>query len=110
LGELFPGLSFNEQLRRAWLTEGRLCSIANEIASTTDQRCAQEYLMPQITRMPNATVVGFGGKAQKYLKSLRIDFVSAYAMAPPGANHRPARPSWEAAIAQVQDRRASRFG
>jgi hypothetical protein len=35
LHELFPGLSFDEQLRRVWLTEGRLCSIAKEIGSST---------------------------------------------------------------------------
>lgn len=105
MNELFPDLSFDDQLDRVWLTEGRLCSIANEIGSTTDHLCAKDYLAKQIEMMPNATVVGFGGKAQKYLQRLGGEFLTAYAMAPPGANHRPARPSWDAAISEIKARR-----
>ena len=51
--------------------------------------------------MPQAVVIGFGGKAQAYLSTLKVDHIAAYALAPPGANHRPARPSWDAAVKAV---------
>lgn len=103
--QLYPELSFDEQLRRVWMTEGRLCSIDNEIGGTTDKTCAKNYLRRQIGLFPNAVVVGFGGKAQKYLSGLGLDYISAYALSPPGANHIPARPSWNAAIENVRSRR-----
>lgn len=104
MSQLYPEMTFEEQLRRVWLTEGRLCSIDNEIGSTKDRKCAANYLVRQIELLPNATVVAFGGKAKHYLKGLGVDFIGAYALAPPGANHRPARPSWEAAIAEIERR------
>lgn len=58
--------------------------------------------------LSNATVVAFGSKAKHYLSGIGIDYVGAYALAPPGANHKPARPSWEAAIAEVIARRQAR--
>ena len=105
LSRVYPNLSFDEQLRHAWLTEGRLCSIANETGGTRDALCAQHYLARQLEMLPNATVVGFGGKAQHYLKRLGAGHVAAYALAPPGANHKPARPSWERAISCIEKRR-----
>lgn len=105
ISELYPDLTFDEQLERVWLTEGRLCSIDVEIGNTTDRTCAANYLVEQIRLLPNATVVAFGGKAKHYLKGLGVDFIGAYALAPPGANHRPARPSWEAAVAEIERRR-----
>ena len=105
IDRLYPDLTFDQQLQRVWLTEGRLCSIDNEIGKTTDRTCASSYLAQQVAMLPNATVVAFGGKAKHYLKGIGIDYVSAYALAPPGANHKPARPSWEAAIAAVVARR-----
>ncbi len=107
IDQVYPELEFDAQLRRVWMTEGRLCSIDNEIGGTTDKTCAKHYLRRQIGMFPNAVVVGFGGKAQKYLSGLGLDFVSAYALAPPGANHLPARPSWDAAVAAVRSRRHS---
>jgi len=38
-------------------------------------------------------------------KDLLDVLLPAYALAPPGANHRPARPSWEAALAMIKERR-----
>jgi hypothetical protein len=90
-----------------WLTEGRLCSIDVEIGHTKDTTCAKNYLSQQINLMMNASVVAFGGKAKAYLKGVGIDFIGAYALAPPGANHTPARPSWENAIAEIRARRLS---
>ena len=108
ISELFPSLTFDQQLRRVWLTEGRLCSIDNEIGSTTDQTCASNYLVRQIGVLPKATVVAFGGKAQRYLKGIGISFIRAYALSPPGCNFAGARPSWRAAIEQIEARSSRR--
>ncbi len=105
MSEVFPDLPFDEQLRRVWLTEGRLCSIDNEIGQTIDRTCASRYLVRQIKQFPNATGVAFGGKAQKYLRGIKIDFIGAYALAPPGANRKRARPTWEAAIQKIRAKR-----
>ena len=107
MSQLFPEMDFDQQLQRVWLTEGRLCSIYDEIGNTKDRICAENYLVKQVNLLPNATVVAFGGKAQYYLKGIGIDYIGAYALAPPGANHKPARPSWEAAIDKIKRRRLS---
>lgn len=104
IDQILPGQDFSTQLRGVWLTEGRLCSVAQEIGGRKDRSCADRYLARQIALMPNAVVIGFGNKAQAYLSALGIDHCAARALAPPGANHRPARPSWEAAIAEVKRR------
>lgn len=108
LSQLWPNLTFDEQLGRVWLTEGRLCSINDEIGSTTDRTCAEHYLVQQMRALPQATVVAFGRKAQRYLHGIGIDFVSAFALSPPGANFGGARPSWEAAIEKIHARRSAR--
>lgn len=108
LSQLWPNLTFDEQLGRVWLTEGRLCSINDEIGSTTDRTCAEHYLVQQMRALPQATVVAFGRKAQRYLHGIGIDFVSAFALSPPGANFGGARPSWEAAIERIRARRSAR--
>lgn len=108
INQVYPELTFDDQLRYVWLTEGRLCSIDNEIGSTTDRTCASNYLARQVELMPKATVVAFGRKARSYLKGIGIDHIGAYALAPPGANHKPARPSWEAAIEEIKRRLARR--
>lgn len=107
MSQLYPGLTFDEQLRHVWLTEGRLCSIDNEIGNVKDRTCASHYLRRQLAALPNATVVAFGGKAQRYLDGLGIARIDAYALAPPGANHKPAKPSWIAAIEAVKAKRKS---
>lgn len=106
MAQLYPDLSFDEQLRHVWLTEGRLCSIDVEIGATTDRTCAAHYLTRQLDFLPNATAVAFGGKAKRYLRGLDIARLEAYALAPPGANHKPAKPSWERAIAEIEARRS----
>lgn len=104
INQILPGQDFATQLRGVWLTEGRLCSVAQEIGGRKDRSCADRYLARQIALMPDAVVIGFGSKAQAYLSALRIDHCAARALAPPGANHRPARPSWDAAIQEVKRR------
>ena len=108
MSELYPELTFDQQLRHVWLTEGRLCSIEKESGSTTDRTCASHYLAQQIKVLPNATVVAFGWKAKRYLSGICVAFIPAYALSPPGANHKPARPSWQAAIEKIKARRKTR--
>lgn len=103
--QLYPDLTFDEQLRHVWLTDGRLCSIDNEIGRVNGRICAERYLRAELEMLPNATVVAFGGKADDYVRRLKVEHVKAYALAPPGANHTPARPSWERALEEIKSRR-----
>ena len=109
LSQVYPESTFDEQLQKVWLTEGRLCSIKDEIAGTMDRTCAQHYLTGQLALVSQATIVAFGQKARRYLDGLGAEYVPAYSLAPPGANHKPARPSWEAAIDLVKSRRLARI-
>ena len=104
LSEIFPGQKLEDQLKRVWLTEGRLCSIENEIGNINDMTCAGTFLKGQLDLLPNAVIVGCGGKAQRYLRKLGVAHLSVFAFAPPGANFKRARPSWEAAIAEIKER------
>ena len=106
LDQLYPDLSFDEQLRHIWMTEGRLCSIANEIGNTRDRTCAKHYLSRQLDMLPNATTVAFSRKAHHYMRGMDTDWVKAFALSPPGAKQTKARPSWAEAIAKVKARRA----
>lgn len=106
MSEILPELTLDQQLRHVWLTEGRLCSIENEIGSTTDPTCASSFLVRQIEALPEATIVAFGRKAQRYLGGIGAPFIRAVALSPPAANYRTARPSWQAAIEQIEARRA----
>lgn len=108
MDQLWPG-EFDEQLRRVWITEGRLCSIDREIGAFNDRLCAPLYLRRQLELMPSATVVLFGGKAQH--RAAQVSIVSdrlvigARALAPPGANHKASRVSWANAIDAIVSRR-----
>ena len=104
LKQLYPSLSFDEQLRHVWMTEGRLCSITVETGSTKDRTCATRYLSQQIKLLPNAMVVAFDGKAQYYINGMNVGWLRAFALAPPGANRKEARPSWKKAIAEIEAR------
>ena len=102
IDQILPHKNLREQLENVWLTEGRLCSVDQEIGGRKDRLCAQTYLLRQIELMPQAIVIGFGGKAQAYLSGLKVPHIAAYSLAPPGSNHRPARPSWEMAAVAVR--------
>ncbi|AEV38684.1 hypothetical protein PSE_4180 [Pseudovibrio sp. FO-BEG1] len=60
--------------------------------------------------MPNAIVMAFGDVAESYLKPLNIDYIKAYSLSPPAANYKPAKPSWTAALTEIQNRRRSKQG
>ena len=105
----FPGLSFDDQLRKAWLTESLLCSAPREggaVSAAAWRACSRKYLMPQLKLFRRATVVALGNKAQKRLSSMRIKFIPAASVAPPGCNFRSARQSWEDAAKIFRNRRS----
>lgn len=108
MGQLYPELTFDEQLRHVWLTDGRLCSIDNEIGRVAGRMCAERYLRAELEMLPKAMVVAFGTKAKEYVRRLKIEpeHLEATALAPPGANHKAARPSWERALELIKSRRA----
>lgn len=102
LGRLFPGLSLEDQLRRAWVTETYLCSAPREagpVDRVAEKECATRYLARQLDLLRDRPVIALGGKAHG--RARRVPAVrnlkKAYAVSPPGCNHRPARPSWDSA-------------
>lgn len=108
MDQLWSG-SFDEKLGRVWITEGRLCSIDNEIGAFNDKLCAPTYLSRQLSLMPSAPIVLFGGKARQRVAGFsglenRL-VIEARALAPPGANHKASKPSWESAIDIIRSRR-----
>jgi hypothetical protein len=107
----FPGLNFDQQMRKAWLVDSVLCSATVEcgkVPSMVSAHCVENYLLPQLKALPNALVVALGNKAQERLKqSGYFDFRSAVAAAPPGCNRKNAHSSWEQIAIEIQRRFAS---
>lgn len=107
----WPGVQFEQQTRKVWLTESVLCSARVEggrVSQIASRACGQRYLLPQLKLFPNALVVALGGKARDRLRSLGMSqdaFLAVYAVAPPGCNRQQAAESWNA-IAETVKRRA----
>jgi hypothetical protein len=98
----WPGLSFDQQMRRTLVTESVFCSASEEGASVprhVESACLGRYVAPHLALFSNARIVALGRKAQKRLGREGIPFTAAWAAAPPGANRPEARASWEAAVA-----------
>ncbi len=93
----WPDLSFEEQMRKTWITESVLCSASRECGSVPSQvwrECTRRYLFPQISLFRRAIVSALGSKARD--RTVGIPGVcSVGAAAPPGCNHRGVRESWE---------------
>jgi hypothetical protein len=98
----WPSLSFEDQMRRTWLTNSVLCSAPTEgaaVAARVENECRTRYLLPQLALFPNARIVCLGGKAQRRLARAGVPFYSAWAAAPPGSNRPEAAESWRRAVA-----------
>jgi hypothetical protein len=98
LDQCWPELSFDQQLRKVWMTDSVLCSAPVEcgpVSRGAESACGKNYLKAQLALFPNALVVALGNKAQDRLKRLGIGYLAVYAVAPPGCNHRKAAASWE---------------
>lgn len=114
LDSCWPELSFEEQMRKAWLTDSVLCSAPKEcgpVPKSTERSCGQRYLIPQLRLFPDALVVALGGKAQKRLRALGFkSFLPVYSVAPPGCrtHKKQAQASWDAIPAELARRRNNR--
>src|SRR5690606_11118066 len=108
LDRCFPSLSYREQMARTWVTETVHCSAAKEggrVTRACERECRSRYMEAQLRLFPNALVVALGGKARYRLRGWpRV--LGAYSIAPPGANFKSARPSWDAVIADYRARHA----
>lgn len=93
-------------MRRTWITDAVLCSAVNEggrVSKATENECRSRYLENQLRLFPNALVVTLGGKARARLRGWP-GVVHAYSVAPPGANFKRARPTWDAVIHKFHSR------
>lgn len=106
MGEFYPDLTFDEQLRHVWLTESRLCSIGKTTGNVGGrQKCADRYLRAELELLPDATVVAFGDKASKYVRRLNIGHEEATAFSPPGAYSSEAQPGWDRVLEVIKCKR-----
>ncbi len=107
---LYPKLEFEEQLRRVWITESRLCSL-NESAGQGRLelywRCEDHYLAEQLKLLSHADVVAFGGKARATVRRLRKrqpirQVIEAFALSPRPSQLDDAHHSWEDALRELR--------
>jgi hypothetical protein len=110
----WPALTFEQQMRKAWLTESVLCSAKREggsVSNAASRACGQRYLRQQLALFPSALVVALGRKAQMRLQALRFDrFLPASAASPPGCNRPEADESWRRIGAELQRRAEVKAG
>ena len=98
LSACFPGLTFDEQLRRVWITESCLCSAEKEggsIPVKVTRCCADRYLKKQLALFPDAVLAAFSTKAVRRSSQLGFRVLDFGALAPPGCNRKEGRESWE---------------
>lgn len=96
LEQAWPDLTPEQRLRRVYLTDSVLCSAAIEggvVRAGVERTCVEHLFRAQRNLFPKAIVVAFGNKAQHRLERLGVDFVPAWAVAPPGSNRREAQAS-----------------
>lgn len=106
----WPGETYDNQLRRVWMTESVLCSARREgghVSMSIARACVRRYLLPQIKLLPNAVVAALGRKAQGRLQGV-VDYYPAYAVAPPGCNKKEAKASWIELASVVKARSITR--
>ena len=104
LDSCFPGLPFDEQLRRTWITDSVLCSARVEsghVRKAAWESCRRRYLEAQLALVPNAVIAALGSKAFKRMSGI-AGVMKAGAAAPPGCHHKGAKESWEAIAAAVR--------
>jgi hypothetical protein len=105
----WPFLSFDDQMRRTWLTESVLCSArktTGPVSKNASLACGNRYLRPQLAVFRNALLVALGVKAAHRLRQLEVhDFIEAFAVGPPGCNQSGALPSWVRIADEIKRRR-----
>lgn len=98
-------MELKQQLRKTWITETYLCSApetTKNVPRQAERGCADRFLMKQLKLLDDRPVIALGGKAQKRARPYMSDLIEAYAVAQPGSNHKPARPSWEKAAREAR--------
>jgi len=112
LDECWPDETFDQQMRKVWLTESVLCSAKAEgahVRQSVSMACGRQYLLAQLALFPQALIVALGSKARDRLTALDVrDFMKAHAVAPPGCNRREARESWKQIPIEIERRAARR--
>lgn len=108
LDQLWPG-SFEAQMDKVWITEGRLCSIKKTTAWFNDRICAPTYLDRQLRLMPKATVVLFGNKAEHRVRhgtsAMSRNPRKVGHVAPPHGMKPEARETWIDLIQHIRSKR-----
>jgi len=102
----FPQLAFDDQLRRAWITDSVKCSAVHEggrVRVSSARACRLHYLERELALFPSATVVALGRKAQERMRGI-LGVHPAGAAAPPGANFPDTRRSWKQIPMLLQNR------
>jgi Uracil DNA glycosylase superfamily len=95
----YPGLDFEEQLAKTWITDAYLCSAPVEggsVRAASWRACATDYLRPQLELLRGRVVVALGRKAQQRVDSFEGPVLNAGSVAPPGCNFKGVRQSWNA--------------
>ena len=112
LDRWFCGMDFDQQLRRVWITQARLCSRSDgSYAAPYYLPCADTFLWAQLRLLPNVPIIAFGDKAYR---SLRRRNVPATRVPHPSAriSDESMRALWDRAIAKLrrrEDPRASTY-
>ena len=107
LDRIFPKMDLEQQLRKTWITETYLCSApktTQNVPIRAERGCANRFLVKQLELLTGRPTIALGGKAQKRARPYVPDLIEAYAVARPGSNHKPARPSWELAAKEARRR------
>lgn len=83
----WPDSTFEDQMRKTWITDSVLCSAPKEcgpVQRSMEQECATRFLVPQLGQFPEAVVIALGRKAERRLRRAGIKrFEYAYSVAPP---------------------------
>jgi hypothetical protein len=109
LDSCFPGIGFDDQMRRTWITNSVLCSAPREggrVPVAITRECRYRYLDKQLALFPSAIVVALGAKATDRMRDIPGVVVAASA-SPPGCNFPEARPSWAEIARLVRSRGVS---
>lgn len=108
----YPSLSFDDQMRKVWMTDAVLCSAKREggsVPRAVSNECGNRYLKAQVECFSDALVVALGKKAQQRLRAVDItNILSVDAAAPPGCNRPGAYLSWQQIPEKLHLRRESR--
>ena len=111
LDRLFCGMDFDDQLRRVWITQSRLCSLDKSGARYREplyRLCRDDYLAAQLRLLPSVPIVAFGGKAQEVLRRLKVPVIIKVPHPSARGTEESKREEWERAITKLKAARRLR--